>query len=135
MKKNSRSLKTNAIYNILRTASSIVFPLITFPYISRILSVNNLGKVNYGLSIITYFSLLARLGIPTYAVREGARLREDNGRIEQFASEVFSINIFTTMCSYVLLFVLLLTVPNLKNYQYLILIQSASIYNARNRLG
>ena len=45
----NKSIKLNALLNIIKTCMSIIFPLITFPYVSRILGVENLGKINYGL--------------------------------------------------------------------------------------
>ena len=45
--------------------------------------------------------LTALLGIETYAVREGARIRNDKHRIDKFVSEVFSINIMSLIISYI----------------------------------
>ena len=56
MKKN-KSIKLNAILNGFRNLLNLVFPLITFPYISRVLTVNEIGKYNFSNSIITYFQL------------------------------------------------------------------------------
>ena len=61
-----KSLKKNTIFSAIKTLSSILFPLITFPYISRVLLTENVGKINFGLSIVSYFSLLASLGIAVH---------------------------------------------------------------------
>ena len=63
-------VRKNSIYSLLKAFSQVVFPLITFPYISRVLHAENVGKVNFANSIISYVSLAASLGITTYAVRE-----------------------------------------------------------------
>ena len=68
-----KSLKINTILNMIKTCSNIIFPLITFPYISRVLMTENVGKVNFGDSYVSYFSLIASLGITTYAIRECAK--------------------------------------------------------------
>ena len=60
-----KSVFKNILFNIIRVFLSVLFPLITFPYISRVLMAENLGKVNYALSIENYFALLASLGINT----------------------------------------------------------------------
>ena len=78
----------------------IIFPLITFPYVSRILGVDNLGKYNFSNSIISYFILIAGLGISTYAVREGARLRDKQKAFHDFANEMFTINVISTIVAY-----------------------------------
>ena len=103
----NKSIKLNALLNIIKTCMSIIFPLITFPYVSRILGVENLGKINYGLSIISYFSLIAALGINVYAIREGSKIKNNKAKINQFINEVFALNIITMSISYVGLFALL----------------------------
>lgn len=101
-----KSVKKNMILNMLRTFISIAFPLITYPYATRILQVENYGKVVYANSIISYFLLVAALGISTYAIREGALFRKSRDEFSKFASELFSINLFSTLISYVLYFVI-----------------------------
>ena len=125
-KAGGKSIGINAVLNFIKVGCSVIFPLITFPYISRVLQVENIGKVNYGSSIITYFSLFAALGITTYGVREGAR-KEKGQEFNRFASEIFSLNLLTTAASYALLFILLLTVPKFRDYRTVILILSAAI--------
>ena len=61
----NKSLKVNAFLNSLRSLLSIIFPLITFPYVSRVLSVSGIGKYNFSNSIVSYFTLIAALGIST----------------------------------------------------------------------
>ena len=75
-KTGEKSVAVNLVANGIKTLMSVLFPLITFPYASRILGAEGIGKVNYASSIISYFSLAAALGISTYAVREGARQAE-----------------------------------------------------------
>ena len=124
---SQKSIKKNSIYIILKTGSSIIFPLITFPYISRVLLTENVGKINFGLSIVSYFSLIASLGITTYAIRECSGVREDKAKLSNTASQIWSINIITTVVAYVLLAVTLLSYHKLDNYRTLIVIQSLSI--------
>lgn len=125
MQKNS--LKVNTLYSIIKSCSTIIFPLITFPYISRVLLTENVGKINFSSSIVSYFAMLASLGITTYAVRECSYVKEDKMRLEKTSSEIFSINILTTIIAYILLIVLLFIFPKLKSYNLLIVIQSLSI--------
>lgn len=51
-----KNIKVNAVLNMVKTISSIIFPLITFPYVSRVLMPENIGKVNFGSSFVSYFS-------------------------------------------------------------------------------
>ena len=71
--------------------------------------------------------LTALLGIETYAVREGARIRNDKHRIDKFVSEVFSINIMSLIISYIFLLFFIFTNQKIYSYKELILILSIMI--------
>ena len=123
----NKSLGKNAFLNGLRSVLNIIFPIITFPYVSRVLSVGELGKYNWSNSFVSYFLLIAGLGIATYAVREGAKFRNDRNEISDFASQVFSINIFSTVASYILLFLCILIFPKVQSYSACIYVFSIQI--------
>lgn len=123
----TKSIKKNSILNIVKTCSSIVFPLITFPYVSRVLLPDNIGKVNFAQSYVSYFTLIAGLGLSTHAIRECAVAKNDKNELSKIASELFSINIITTLISYVILFFTLIFMKNLSGYKELILIESVVI--------
>lgn len=116
------SLSLNAFLNSLRSVLDLLFPLITFPYVARILSVNGVGIYNFSNTYVSYFILISGLGIATYAVREGAKYRDNEEKISKFASQVFTINIYSTIIAYVLLLGSLLIFKNLHNYISCILI-------------
>ena len=59
--------------------------MISFPYVSRVLHVENIGIYNFCQSVISYFSLAAGLDISTYAIREGARYRDNKEKMSAFA--------------------------------------------------
>ena len=124
MNSDRRRIFKNSIIYSIRQVMSIIFPLITYAYVSRILGVDNVGKVNYAHSIVTYFVILAGLGISTYAIREGARRREDRNRINRFVSEIFWLNVISTIISISLLFLVIFGVRNLREYRELLLIFS-----------
>lgn len=121
------SIKKNIFYNTLRICSSIVFPMIVSPYVLRILQPENIGKIDFSIVYVGYFSLIASLGIHTYAIRECAVRRSDKAAFNHFASEIFSINVFSTLIAYTMLFLVLLCFGKLHVYATLILIQSISI--------
>lgn len=122
-----KSIKLNAIFNMIRQSCSILIPLITIPYVSRTIGVSEYGRYNFSTSIVSYFTLIAALGINSYAVREGARVRANRSEFEKFTSEVFSINVLSTIVAYIGLFCLLIYGTQLNEYRDLILIQSTSI--------
>ena len=117
----------NTIYNTIRSAFSIIYPLISFPYISRVLQTENIGKVDFAHSIVSYFSMFASLGISTYAIRECSKVRKDKDALNKTASEILSLNLVSTALAYFGLLILLLFARSLDNYRTLIIIQSSTI--------
>ena len=91
------SLKINFIMNSILTMSQFIFPLITFPYISRILLPVGTGKVSFATSIVSYFALFAQLGIPTYGIRACAKVRDDKKELTRTVQEIFIINLVMKM--------------------------------------
>lgn len=122
-----KSVKANAVLNAFRTLINILFPLITFKYASQVLAADSLGKVNFSTSIISYFVLIADFGITTYAAREGAKYRRDKKAFQEFALDIFSLNILTTLISYLVLGISLVVWNDIRAYRYVIIIQSISL--------
>lgn len=122
-----KSLKKNAFYSFLKAFADLLFPLITFPYASRILSPDGIGKINFSNSITAYFAMLAGLGISTYATREVAKIRENKYEMNKFCKEIITINFISTVFSYSLFFLALFFVPKFQDYNLLLLISSSTI--------
>lgn len=122
-----RSMGLNAVLSSIRTLSTIIFPLITYPYITKTLSVSNIGKINFSQSIISYFTLIAQFGISIFAIRTGARIRDDRVAFNQFANRIFSINLISTLVSMVLLLILLILPTKLLEYRDFICILSINV--------
>ena len=127
MGNNEKSLGKNAILNGLKSVLSVVFPLITYPYVLRVLQVENIGKVDFSNSIVNYFILLAGLGINTYAIREGAAYKNERRKLESFSSEIFTINTFSSILSIILLLLCVVSFQKLYDYRLIIAIQSVTI--------
>ncbi len=127
MNNKYKSLGLNAFLNAFKSGLSIIFPLITYPYAYRILQAEGIGKVDYANSIVGYFSIIAALGINTYAIREGAKLRGDKEKFSTFCNQVFSFNCVSALISYCALFVLLAISDSLRSYNGLIWILSLTI--------
>lgn len=126
--KKPKSLKINFIMNVMLTMSSLIFQLITFPYASRILSPAGIGKVSFAVSLISYFSMFAQLGIPTYGIRACARVRDNQEELARTVQELLIINLITCGISYLLLFAVLAAVPRFAAERQLYLIVSMTIF-------
>ena len=122
-----KSIRKNAAFNVMKTAMSMLFPLITFPYASRILSPEGIGKVNFANSIVAYFTLIAGLGIEFYGIREGAKVRHDKDKLSKLTMELFLLNLISTVISYGLFAISLIFVPKLFDYRLLLLVCSSTI--------
>lgn len=104
------SVKKNFIYNSLLTISSYLFPLITYPYVSRVLGVTNIGVCNYVDSIITYFCMFSMLGLTISGIREIASVRGDEAKRNLTFSSLMVLNGITTAIAMIGLLVAIQTV-------------------------
>lgn len=128
MENKEKSLKKNFCMNAILTMSQFIFPLITFPYVSRILLAEGTGKVSFATSIISYFAMFAQLGIPTYGIRACAQVRNDKKKLSKTAQEIFIINIIMSILAYIVFFIALCNVPRPKDEKTLLIIVSATIF-------
>ena len=124
--KYNKSLGKNAFLSSLKTFFAIIFPLITYPYITRILPVEDIGKINFSRSVSNYFVLFGTFGISSFAIRNGSQLRDDNGRLERFSTDIFSINIITSLVAFFLL-ILSAFIPAFNAYRDYMFILSIEI--------
>lgn len=123
----TRSIKFNFIMNAILTVSQVLFPLITFPYISRVLQVEGSGTVAFATSVITYFTMFATLGVPTYGIRACARVRDDREKLSQTVQELLIISGITTAITYAVFFAMLFCVPKFAAQKELLMVISVSI--------
>lgn len=106
----------------------MLFPLITFPYVCRVIEADGIGQVNFFQSIISYISLFTCLGIPMYAIREIARDRNDVVKMNQTAVEILLLHSMLTLLGYAIVSILCLTVPQIQVNIPLFLILSLTIF-------
>ncbi len=123
-----KSLNKNMIMSTILTISNFIFPLITYSYVARIISPSGIGKVAFVNSVLSYFIYIATLGIPSYGLRECAKLRNDKEKLSKTFQELLIINLVSTMFAYILLFIVIISVNKLYNYKILFLIMSSQIF-------
>lgn len=128
MKNNKiHSVKYNFIMNFILTSSQFIFPLITFPYVSRVLLAAGNGKISFAASVANYFMMVASLGVPTYGVRACAQVRDDKKKLSKTVQEIFTINFIMTVLVSITYFICIFTVPKFQAEQGLFLINGLSI--------
>lgn len=122
-----RSVKYNFVMNVILKMSQYIFPLITLPYITRTLGAIGNGKVVFATAVVSYFSMFAQLGIPSYGIRACARCRDDKDKLTKNVQELLVINGVAVICAYAALGVGIIAVPRLRQETTLIVINSLSI--------
>ncbi|HRU39204.1 MAG TPA: flippase, partial [Candidatus Goldiibacteriota bacterium] len=95
----AESIKKNYFYNTLLNVSNILMPLITYPYVLRVIGPEGLGKANFALSIAGYFLIIAQFGVPMLGVKEIAKARDNAEKLKKVFSELFVINLVTSLLS------------------------------------
>ena len=76
-------VKKNVLYSTFLTGANYIFPLITYPYISRVLGPENIGENEFALRIVGYFLLFASLGIATVGTREIANANNQRKTVQE----------------------------------------------------
>jgi O-antigen/teichoic acid export membrane protein len=120
-------LKKNFFYSALLTVANYVFPLITYPYVSRVLGVTNIGICNFVDSIVNYFLVFSTMGISVLGVREIAAARENRKERDRVFSNLLFLNASTTLIAAVVLLVSIFVVPSLIPYRKLLLVGVAKL--------
>ena len=127
MTEKTKSVKINMIMNMLLTMSNFIFPLVTFPYVARVLLPSGTGKVIFATSVINYFAMFVQLGIPTYGVISCAKLRNNKEELSRVVHELLFINLFMAIIVYIAYGVVVFSVPKFRNEIALYLIMSSTI--------
>lgn len=113
------SIKKNFVYSSILTVSGYLFPLLTFPYVSRVLGVTNIGICNYIDSIITYFCVFSAMGISVVGVREIARVSDSIVERSNTFINILLINSGFTLFSIVALLICIFSISDFFQYRTL----------------
>lgn len=125
MKKSN--LKLNVIYQTLYQLLATALPLITSPYIARVLGSDSLGIYSYTSSIATYFMLFAMLGVNNYGTKSIAIVRNDRQKRSKVFCEIFGLQIFCTIIFTTLYFILIFIMDG--KFLFISLLQGIMIIN------
>lgn len=108
--KDRKTVIKNYLFNTSYQVLTLIVPLITTPYISRVLQADGIGIYSYTYSIVTYFTMFSILGTATFGNRHIGILQDDPvGRTKKFW-DIFTLRLITSMialalyCGYVILF-------------------------------
>ena len=122
------SVKKNIVYNVSLSVLNVLFPIITAPYVSRVLGVENIGVVRFVINSVNYLTLFAMLGIGYYGVRELAKYKDDQEKCSQIFSSLFTI-LFCSTFLVTLFFVLSINlIPAFKEHRLLFSLYGITLY-------
>ena len=121
------SLKKNFFYSALLTVANYVFPLITYPYVSRVLGVANIGICNFVDNIVNWFIVFSTMGVSVLGVREIAAAREDKESRSRTFSDLLALTGITTLVAALVLLGAIFLVPKLVPYRTLLLVGVAKL--------
>lgn len=115
------SIKKNFFYSSILTTANYVFPFLTYPYVSRVLGVYNIGICNFVDSIINYFILFSMMGIGAIGIREIANVKDNDGDLNRTFSSLFIINSISTSIVLIVLCISIFFVPKLFEHKELMM--------------
>lgn len=93
------NIKRNLVYNFIRSISQVLIPLLSIPYVSRILDPEGVGKVSFIDSFTYYFVSIAEFGITLYGIREVAKEKSNPERVSKLVSELVTLHVITSSCA------------------------------------
>lgn len=114
------SIRNNIYYSAALTFSTYLVPLVVFPYISRVLGVENIGAIDAVDNIIDYCILFSMMGISTLGIRETAKHRDNPERLSQVFSSLFSLNAIATLIVFAVLLCVTFLIEDMRD-KYLLL--------------
>lgn len=115
------SVKKNFLYSSILTSANYIFPFLTYPYVSRVLGVTNIGICNFVDSIINYFILFSMMGIGVIGIREIAQCKDVQERSKVF-SGLLMLNTLSTTIMLIVLIIAIYTIPKFYEYKELMYI-------------
>ena len=122
MARSPHSITYNFIMNAALSVSSFLYPLITYPYVTRVLGAEYYGKVVFASYVATWVSMFAQLGIPTYGIRACAACRNDKAKLRKTVLEILTLNVITALLVYAVFILTLFLVPRFRQDPALFLI-------------
>ena len=117
----------NAIYNIANTAFNIITPLITFPYLTRVINPSGIGKISWAESITNIFVLIASFGVAQYGIREISKIKNNEKLLKKFMLEIFILTCITSIGMFIIFLLLIGTIPYIRSETTLFLICSINV--------
>ena len=120
-------IKANFIFNFISQILTLIIPLITTPYLARVLHETGNGQVSYVASIVSLFALFANLGFSVYGQREIAKYQDDKQKKSEVFWEIIILRLIFSGATLAVLYAILFSTGFGEQYNLLMLIMSMQI--------
>ena len=120
--KDGKALASNFGYLMIMQVAGYIFPLLTIPYLARIIGVEGFGKIAFAAAVIVWFQTITDWGFSYTATRDVARNRNNLEKVSEIFSNVFWAKSLLALISFLILFILTEFIPYLKENQILLFI-------------
>ena len=127
MSSSPHSITYNFIMNAALSISTVLFPLITYPYVTRVLGAEYYGKVIFASYVVSWVSMFAQLGIPAYGIRACAACRNDQAKLRKTVREILTLNVINALLVYGVFLLCVILVPRFREDPLLFLIVSVPV--------
>ena len=107
------SIRSNIALNTVNTITSVLFPVITFPYAARVLMPDGIGTISFLNGIVSYIVLITSLGIPLYAVKKISEVRDNEVLRNRTVLEILTLNALLCIAGYIIVGLLARLVPEI----------------------
>ena len=120
----AKSIKLNTVFKTLMSIVNIIFPLMTAPYVARVLSVDGYTEYNKAVSMLTWFSPIAVFGVYTYGMRTMSQLRNKKRDCAELFSKLFLFNSVTSVVTFFIFVLIVVFSSSMKGYKIIYFITS-----------
>jgi O-antigen/teichoic acid export membrane protein len=121
------SVKKNFVYNSILLVSQYIFPMLLFPYVTRVFGAGTLGLVSFVDGIADYFILFSTLGLTLTGIRAVAKNRDDKAALSKTFSELLTIHLISTLLFITVYVILIFSVDKLHNNMNLFFISISKL--------
>ena len=122
------SVKYSFFMNFILKVSGFIFPLITYPYVLRVIQSDGNGKVAFVSAVSGYFVMLSSLGIPTYGIKACAKVRDNREELSKTVHEILMIHMVSSSVVLIIYFVCVFFIDEFAAEKTLFVIFSVNIF-------
>lgn len=120
--KEASTLVSNFSYLLFLQIAGYVFPLITIPYLARVIGVESFGKIAFASAVILWFQTISDWGFNYTATRDVAKNRADTTIVSHIFSNVLWARLLLALCSFLALVTAIMLIPTFRENQAILLI-------------